>query len=161
MPRTSSTINEDLVLKCKIALKQQGKSREISRRLQAIISAKDHNISKVSSIFGITRATLLKWIKDFDKKSVDGLVVSKGRGRRKIFDSKSENRIRKIIEKNPSITAISLKKVIEDKMAITVGIATIYRLIKRLGFSYITPRKYHYKQDKVEVGRFKKNLKGK
>ena len=157
MPRVSSAINEDLVLKCKIALKQQGRSGEISRRLQAIISAKDHNISKVSLVFGITRATLFKWIKDFDKKSIDGLYVSKGRGRRKIFSSNDEIKIKRIIEKNPNITAKLLQKTIEDKMSIKVGIATIYRLMKRLGFSYITPRKHHYKQDKVETDRFKKN----
>ena len=68
--------------------------------------------------------------------------------------------MKKIIEKNPNITAKLLQKTIEDKMAIKVGIATIYRLIKSLGFSYITPRKYHYKQDKEEVAKFKKNLKG-
>jgi len=161
MPRISSAISEDLVLKCKIALKQQGRSGEVSRRLQAIISAKNHNISKVSSIFGITRATLFKWIKDFEKESINGLIISKGRGRRKIFDNKSEDKIRKIIEKNPNITAKLLQKTIEDKMDIKAGIATIYRLIKRLGFSYITPRKYHYKQDKIEVAEFKKNLKEK
>jgi transposase len=105
MPRVSSAINEDLVLKCKIALKQQGRSGEISRRLQAIISAKDHNISKVSLVFGITRATLFKWIKDFDKKSIDGLYISKDRGRRKIFSSNDEIKIKRIIEKNSNITA--------------------------------------------------------
>jgi transposase len=157
MPRVSSAISENLILKCKIALKQQGKSGEISRRLQAIISAKNHNISKVSSIFGITRVTLLKWIRDFDKESIDGLIINKGRGRRRIFSNKDEIKIKKIIEKNPNITARLLQKTIEDKMTIKVGIATIYRLIKRLGFSYITPRKYHYKQDKAEVDKFKKN----
>ena len=157
MPRVSSAINEDLVLKCKIALKQQGRSGEISRRLQAIISAKDHNISKVSLVFGITRATLFKWIKDFDKKSIDGLYISKDRGRRKIFSSNDEIKIKRIIEKNSNITAKLLQKTIEDKMSIKVGVATIYRLMKRLGFSYITPRKHHYKQDKVETDRFKKN----
>lgn len=161
MPRISSAISEDLVLKCKIALKQQGKSGEVSRRLQAIISAKNHNISKVSLVFGITRATLFKWIKDFDKKSIDGLIISKGRGRRKIFNKKNEDKIRKIIEKNPSITARLLQKTIEDKIFIKAGIATIYRLMKRLGFSYITPRKHHYKQDKIEVDKFKKNSKDK
>lgn len=157
MPRVSLAINEDLILKCKIALKQQGKSGEVSRRLQAIISAKDHNISKVSSVFGVTRATLFKWIKDFDNKSIDGLVISKGRGRRRVFSNADEFKIKKIIEKNPNVTAKLLQKTIEDKLSIKVGIATIYRLMKRLGFSYITPRKYHYKQDKVEVDKFKKN----
>ena len=30
--------------------------------------------------------------------------------------------------------------------------------MKLVGFSYITPRKHHYKQDKNKVNKFKKNL---
>ena len=156
MARISKAISDDLLQKCIFKQKQLGKTGEVSRKLQAIISAKHHNISKVSSIFGITRTTLLKWIKDFDKESIDGLIVKKGRGRKRVFNETQENQIRKIIKKNPNITAKKLKKVIEDDMLITTGIATIYRLIRRLGFSYITPRKQHYKQDKTEVEEFKK-----
>jgi len=161
MPRTSSLISEELVLKCKIALKKQGKSGAISRKLQAIISAKEHNTSKVSLIFGITRTTLFKWIKGFDGNSVNGLIIKKGRGRKKVFNNCSENKIRKIIEQSPNITGELLKRRIADELGIEAGIATIYRLLKNIGFSYITPRKRHYKQDGAEVEEFKKNLKDK
>ena len=83
MARISSAISDELLEKCQITLKQQGKTGEISRRLQAIISAKYHNISKVASIFGMTRVTMMRWIKDFDKESIGGLVVRKGRERKR------------------------------------------------------------------------------
>ena len=85
MARTSVAISDKLLKKCQITLKQQGKTGEISRRLQAIISAKYHNISQVALIFGVTRVTMMRWIRDFDKESIGGLVVRKGRGRKKIF----------------------------------------------------------------------------
>ncbi len=157
MPRKSSIINDDLIKKCSISLKNQGKSGMLSQRLQAIISVKDHNISLVSSVFGITRATLTKWIKDFDHQSIDGLLIKKGRGRKKLFNDEERKVIKKIIEEHPNITGKSLRAIIEDKMDITVGIATIYRVMKSLGYSYITPRKNHYKQDKNESIKFKKN----
>lgn len=157
MPKTSSIINDNLINKCHIALKLQGKSGKVARRLQAIISSKDHNISVVSSIFGITRATLTKWIKDFEKESIEGLLVKNGRGRKRIFNNQNDQEIRNIIKHNPNITAKSLQKIIDNKLNIKAGIATIYRLMHRLGFSYITPRKNHYKQDKQEVDKFKKN----
>lgn len=159
MPKKSAIINENLINKCHIALKIQGKSGKVARRLQAIISSKDHNISVVSSVFGITRATLTKWIKDFEKESISGLLVKSGRGRKKIFNHQNDQEIRNIIKNNPNITAKSLQKIIDNKLNIKVGIATIYRLMHRLGFSYITPRKNHYKQDKNEVDIFKKNSK--
>ena len=157
MPKTSSIINDNLINKCHIALKLQGKSGKVARRLQAIISSKDHNISVVSSIFGITRATLTKWIKDFEKESIEGLLVKNGRGRKRIFNNQNDQEVRNIIKHNPNITAKSLQKIIDNKLNIKAGIATIYRLMHRLGFSYITPRKNHYKQDKQKVDKFKKN----
>ncbi len=156
MARISVAISDKLLEKCQIALKQQGKTGEISRRLQAIISAKHHNISKVALIFGVTRVTMMKWIKDFDRESVKGLVVRRGRGRKRIIGKDYESRIYKIIEKNPNITAKQLQKIIEKDILRTVGIATVYRLMRGLGFSYITPRKNHYKQDKEKVEDFKK-----
>ena len=98
MARTTSAISDKLLEKCQITLKQQGKTGEISRRLQAIISAKYHNISKVASIFGVTRATMMRWIKDFDKESIGGLVVRKGRGRKKMFTKDYESKVYKIIK---------------------------------------------------------------
>jgi transposase len=159
MPRKSSIINDELINKCTIALKHQGNSGMLSKRLQAIISVKDHNISVVSSVFGVTRATLTKWIKDFDHQSIDGLLIKKGRGRKRVFNDREEEKIKKMIELDPNITGKSLQKIIEDQMHITVGIATIYRVMKSVGFSYITPRQNHYKQDKEKVVEFKKNSK--
>jgi len=156
MARVSSAISDELLEKCEITLKQQGKTGEIARRLQAIISAKHHNISKVASIFGVTRVTMMKWIKDFDKESIDGLVVKKGRGRKRIFNKNDEDKVCRIIKKNPNIAAKELKKVIENDLLKTVGIATVYRLMRSLGFSYITPRPNHYKQNKKQSEDFKK-----
>lgn len=156
MAKTSMAISDKLLEKCKIALKQQGKTGEVSKRLQAIISAKHHNISKVALIFGITRVTLMKWIRDFDKESINGLSVRKGRGRKKIFNKHHEEKVLKIIQKNPNVTAKQVQKIIEKDLVIFAGIATIYRLMSRLGFSYITPRKIHYKQDQKQAAEFKK-----
>ena len=113
MARLSVAISDKLLERCKIALKQQGKTGEVARRLQAIISAKHHNVSKVALIFGVTRATMMKWIKDFDKESISGLTVKKGRGRKKIFNKHHEEKVLKIIQKNPNITAKQMQKIIE------------------------------------------------
>ena len=156
MARLSVAISDKLLERCKIALKQQGKTGEVARRLQAIISAKHHNVSKVALIFGVTRATMMKWIKDFDKESISGLTVKKGRGRKKIFNKHHEEKVLKIIQKNPNITAKQMQKIIEKDLAILAGIATIYRLMRQLGFSYITPRKSHYKQNQKQAEEFKK-----
>jgi transposase len=96
--------------------------------------------------------------KIFDSESIDGLKVKNARGRKRIFDKSHENKILKIIQRNPNIAAKKLQKIIEKDLVIFVGIATVYRLIRTLGFSYITAGKNHYKQDKEAVYHFKKNL---
>ncbi len=68
---------------------------------------------------------MMKWIGDFDKESIEGLVVKKGRGRKKIFNEDYKNKIYKIIKKHPNITAKQLQKIIEKDISRTVGIATV------------------------------------
>jgi hypothetical protein len=51
MPATSKFLDDSVVLRAKEGLKELGKSAIISRKLQAIISARVHGISKVASIY--------------------------------------------------------------------------------------------------------------
>ena len=157
MPRKSNLISDALLSKCTTMMKHQDKSGVIARKLQAIISAKEHNVKKVSEIIGITRATLIKWIKDFEKESIDGLLVKKGRGRKAIFNAAHKAYIKESLLKDGNMTALKLKSILHKEFRINPGIATVYRAMKEVGFSYITPRKNHYNQDKKEVDEFKKN----
>ena len=43
-----------------------------------------------------------------------------------------------------------------NKFDIEASKSTIHRAMKEVGFSYITPRKNHYKQNKEEAANFKK-----
>ena len=161
MAGISKAISDELYHKCTSALKVQGKSGKVANKLQAIISAKEHNITEVARIFGITRATLFKWIKNFESQSIDGLIIKNGRGRKRILDKSKESIVKEIIENNPNITARALKQVISKQLSITISIASSYRLMHRLGFNYITPRKQHYKQKIQDIPAFKKTSKDK
>ena len=69
MSRQTKAISEELIEKCKLELKRSGIRGEAGRRLQAIISAKDHGISKVAEIYNISRTTLMRWIERFEKEN--------------------------------------------------------------------------------------------
>ena len=45
---------------------------------------------------------------------------------------------------------------LKDKFDLEISLSTARRAMKSVGFSYITPRKNHYRQDKKEVSKFKK-----
>lgn len=161
MPRKSNAISDELLEKAKESLKLLGKSGDSGRRLQAIISAKSKGIKAVSEIFGITRKTLMSWISSFASESIEGLKIKPGRGRKRKFPAEYQEDIHSIIKEHPNITIDELRLEIIDRYDINLGRSTVYRLMKRLSFSYITPRPRHYKSNKTLQKDFKKKSKGK
>lgn len=145
-------------------LYKQGKSSllickgkgDISWKLQAIISAKEHNIKSVAKIFGISRVSLLSWIKRFEREGISGLSQKSGRGRKSILSKQEKERVGRWIHENPNITIKELRLQIESDLEKNVSKSTAHNLIKELGFSYITLRPKHHKQVKLTQSEFKK-----
>jgi len=145
MAGRSKAISDDLYEQAKISLKSLGRSGESGRRLQAIISAKHKSITSVASVYGITRGTLLSWIKSFKNESTAGLKIKPGRGPKRKIMPELEDEIKGIIQANPNITIDELRLQVIEKYKITPSRSTVYRLMKKLSFSYVTPRPRHYK----------------
>jgi transposase len=138
-----------------------GRSGEAGRRLQAIISAKTMSITTVAEVYGITRATLMSWIRNFEAESTQGLEIKKGRGRKRLIDLEHEDGIKAMIKAKPNITIDELKLNIAEKYDVILGRTNVHRLMKRLSFSYITPRPQHYKANQEQQDGIKKNLREK
>lgn len=160
MARKSQAISEELFEQAKKNLKILGKTGESGRRLQAIISAKTKGIKMVAEIFGITRKTLMSWISNFESESIKGLTIKAGRGRKKKFPVEHEEQICSMIKARPNITIDELRLKIIEKYNIILGRSTVHRLMKKLSFSYITPRPRHYKSNKNLQEDFKKKSTG-
>ena len=156
MARTSKAISDILFEQAKESLKKLGRSGEAGRRLQAIISAKTMGISRVAGAFGITRMTLMAWIRNFEADATKGLTIKAGRGRKRMLSNEKEDDIRSLIQANPNITIDELKQKIHEKYALTLSRSTVHRLMKKLSFSYITPRPRHYKSKDSLKEEFKK-----
>ncbi len=137
-------------------LKELGKNGEQGRRLQAIISVEQHGITQVAKVFNITRSTLTLWIKAFKADSTEGLTIKKGRGRKRLLTVDQEEVIKNMILEQSSITIDELADRIEEGFSIRLGRSTVHRLMKRLRFSYMTPRQRHYKADPQKQEEFKK-----
>jgi transposase len=156
MARPSKLLDNEVVLLAHEGLKKLGKSGLVARKLQAIIAAKKHGISKTAEFYAITKASLIKSIKELKKESIKALEVQIGRGRKFLLNHEQEQEVKKWIEENSSITISHLRLMILDHMKITLSSATVHRLMQRLKFSYITPRPKHYKQDEKLKAEFKK-----
>jgi transposase len=146
--RTTKAISDELLEKCKVELKKQGIRGENGRRLQAIISAKEHGITAVAKIYNTTRKTIARWITKFENNGCDAFKVAPGRGGKTKLDHTQKQELMLYIKENGStLTASKIQIVIAEKFNKNISKTTVYRLLKEFKFSYITPRPIHHKKN--------------
>jgi transposase len=157
MGRVSKAISASMLEACKAELKKQGVRGENGRRLQAIISAKEHGISEVAKIYNISRETLMRWIRKFNQGGVDLFAVQSGRGRRYKLSDEQKLMLKEHIELSGStLTCEQLQHKVREEFDVEISNSTAYRLLKELGFSYMTARPIHHKKEQQSQVEFKK-----
>ena len=148
MTRKTKAIDDELFSICQSELKKLGVRGENGRRLQAIISAREHGIKAVSEIYNISRETLMRWIRKFKDGGISSFSVAKGRGRPSKLSKVQKLEIRGYIERaGAQLSSKKLQSYIKEKFSISLSKSTSHRLLQSSGFSYITPRPSHYKKD--------------
>jgi transposase len=140
------------------ALKKVGKYGYVSKKLNAVIAASEHNITEVAKIYGISRTTLTSWIKYVKELRLDKLEAPKERKRKSRLNSEQLEEIRHWLELDPNITIKMVRIRIDEKYGIGISKSTVHKAMQGLNFSYITPRPKHYKQDKELIEEFKKKF---
>ena len=152
----SKLLDEAVVKYASDNLKKIGKDALLARKLQAVISAKKHGISKVAEVYGISRTTLTSWIKHLKNGSLSKLKAPPERKRKSILNDVQRSQIRIWIEEDSQLTIDQVRRKIEEVFQLRIGRSTVHREMKRLGLSYITPRPKHFKQNENQVTEFKK-----
>lgn len=160
MSRVTKAISDELLKQCHAELKKQGVRGENGRRLQAIISAKEHGILRVAEIYSISRETLMRWISKFSQGGSESFAVGPGRGRkRKLTDAQQLELRDYVLKKGATLTSKGLGLEVKKRFGVELSIATAHRLLKKFGFSYITPRPSHHKKTPEAQEEFKKKHK--
>lgn len=159
MSGVSKAISEELYKNATQALSLVSRSGDVSRKLQAIKSAKEHSVSIVATIFGVSRVAIMSWIKSFERKGIEGLQIQKGRGRKAILSDLERCKISKWVEANPNITINAIRAKAKEELNKSISVGAIHKLLETLNLSYITPRPIHYKQNQSLAEEFKKKSK--
>lgn len=146
MARTSKLLTPKVVQQAQKGLESIGQNGVIALKLKAIISAQKYGITTVAKVFGITKATLISWIKRLEE-SLNQLTVQPGRGRKSLLTIEEKTTIKEWLSHDSQLTIDQVKMKIEQKMGKCLGRTTVHRLMQKLSFSYITPRPKHYKQE--------------
>jgi transposase len=157
MPATSKLLDDSVFLQAAEGLKELGKSALMSRKLQAIISAKTHGISKVATIYNITNKTLTFWIKSLKNGSLSDLSPKAKATKKPLIDDRANKIVQKWLNEDSGLTIKKVRLRIKKEMGIVASKSTVHRLMKKPGLAHITARSVHYKQDKEKLEGFKKN----
>ena len=156
MAQVSKLLDQEILEFANKELKKLGKNAYVIRKLQAIIAAHKHGITKVAKIYDISRTSLTVWIKHLKSKSIEKLRAPESRKRRAKLDNDQMEIIRLWVSKDPNITIKNVRIRIIELMAQKLSMSSVHRIMKKLNFSYITPRPRHYKKDKKLGIEFKK-----
>jgi transposase len=159
MARTSKLLTTRTVQRAEEEIESLGKKGAQTLKLQAIIAAKKHGFTKTADFFGTTKATLISWVKRLNE-SPERLAVQPGRGRKALLSEKEETTIKEWILANSQLTTDHLRIKIQKELGKELSRSTVHRIIRKLSFSYITPRPRHYKQDPKALAEAKKKSRG-
>jgi transposase len=135
------------------------------RRLLAIAAIYD-GLSRLEAarIGGMDRQTLRDWVVRFNAEGPCGLRHRPGAGRPSLLTSEQKQELGGIVEAGPDLAIdgvvrwrrIDLVEVIKERFGVTCSERVISDFLAELGFSHMSVRPQHPKQDERVIAAFKK-----
>jgi len=124
------------------------------------------NRAEAARIGGMDRQTLRDWAHRFNQHGPDGLIDIKPPGRRPRLSDEQKQVLKQLVEDGPDPETdgvvrwrcVDLKRVVRDRFGVDLSEVSLGRVLKQLGFSRISARPRHPKQDPEAIEAFKKRL---
>jgi len=144
--------------------KQYCDPRQI-RRLLCLAAVYDGvSRAQAAKIGGMDRQTLRDWVHRFNEEGPSGLINRRGAGRPGLLNDEQMRELGQIVETGPDLATdgvvrwrrIDLVRVIEERFGIVCSERVISDFLAELGFSHISSRPQHPKQDERVIEMFKK-----
>jgi transposase len=136
------------------------------RRLLALAGVYDgQSREEAARIGGMDRQTLCDWVHRFNEEGADGLINAKSPGRPSKLSKEQMEELRRLVEAGPDPEkdgvarwrCVDLKRVLGERFGVDLSEVSLGRVLKKLGFSHISARPLHPKQDQEAIATFKKN----
>jgi transposase len=136
-----------------------------SRRLLSLAAVLDGmNRTEAARIGGMDRQTLRDWVHRFNARGPDGLLDGWSKGPEPRLSAAQRAELAELVETGPDRIVhgvvrwrrIDLQQVIRERFGVAYHERTVGKLLKTLGFSHISARPRHPKQDERTIEGFKK-----
>ena len=127
-----------------------------ANKLKALISSYKHGIKKTAEIFDVHPSSIHRWAKELKENNLDGLINKAKHNDGLKLRKKHKELISSWLGKDPNLTIDNVHSLLRERCNLRVSRSTVHRAMQSVGFSYITPRPKHYKQDTKKIEEFKK-----
>lgn len=167
MPRTGVELREDFDASQLRQLARRCCDTRQTCRLLALAAIYDGmSRADAARVGGMDRQTLRDWVHRFNAEGPDGLTNRQGAGRPRLLSEDQMRELAQIVETGPDPVVdgivrwrrIDLKRVIEERFGAVYSERSISDLLACLGFSHMSVRPQHPKQDARVIEAFKKTL---
>ncbi|MCH8952828.1 MAG: transposase [Proteobacteria bacterium] len=165
MPQTGVELREDFDAPQLRRLARRCCDTRQTRRLLALATIYDGmSRADAARAGGMDRQTLRDWVHRFNAEGPDGLINRQGAGRPRLLNEDQMKELARIVETGPDLAVdgvvrwrrIDLKRVIEERFGVLYSERSISDLLSCLGFSHMSARPRHPKQDSQVIEAFKK-----
>jgi transposase len=139
------------------------------RRLLALAAVYDgQSREEAARIGGMDRQTLRDWVLRFNERGPDGLINVKSPGRPPTLSKDPMEELGRLVEAGPDPEkdgvarwrCVDLKRVLGARFGVDLSEVSLGRVLRKLGFSHISARPRHPKQDLEAIATFKKKFSG-
>ena len=138
-------------------------ARQLRRLLSLAAIYDGMSRADAARVGGMDRQTLRDWVLRFNGEGPDGLTNRQGAGRPRLLSDGQMEQLAGIVEAGPDPAVdgvvrwrrIDLKRVIEERFGAVYSERSISELLAVLGFSRMSARPQHPKQDERVIEAFK------
>ena len=140
------------------------KDPRLATRIRAVyLGLMDKTAPEIAELLGYSRRTIQRWIRAYNQKGLDGLGDKNGRGSNCKLNDDQLQWLRQRIEQGPLAEdevcvfhGKDIQRIIKQQFKVDYCLNSVYNLLKRLGYSYVSSRPEHPKGDKQARESFKK-----
>jgi len=135
-----------------------------ARRIHGVYLARmGRTCPEIMRITGAARRTVQQWLARYNRGGIEELLDKPRSGRPSLLTTKIEAQLASRIDAGPTendavsvFTAPAIGKMVEREFGVLYSIRGIERVLRRLGFSWLSPRPKHEKSDTQAQEAFKK-----
>jgi len=138
-------------------------SRRAARIRAVYLALMGKTAPQIANVLGYTRRVVQNWTYSYNCRGLEGLNDNKGRGRKSKLNEDQIQWLGQRIEEGPwpedkvcVFHAADIQNIIKRQFGMDYNVRSVRKLLKRLGYSYVSSRPEHPKSNPEDREAFKK-----